>query len=40
MNRRAKIQLHLSETVEGLSVVAITYYASQLVNTSQGAQST
>lgn len=32
MNRRAKIQLHLQETVEGLSVVAITYYASQLVN--------
>ncbi|MER2555063.1 MAG: DUF3422 domain-containing protein, partial [Thauera sp.] len=32
MNRRARIQLHLQETVEGLSVVAITYYASQLVN--------
>ncbi|MDD3354781.1 DUF3422 domain-containing protein [Zoogloea sp.] len=32
MNRRAKLQLHLQETVEGLSVVAITYYASQLVN--------
>ncbi|MDX5409234.1 MAG: DUF3422 domain-containing protein [Thauera sp.] len=32
MNRRAKIQLHLQETVEGLSEVAITYYASQLVN--------
>ena len=32
MNRRAKIQLHLQETVEGLSVVAITYYASQLVH--------
>ena len=32
MNRRAKIQLRLQETVEGLSVVAITYYASQLVN--------
>ena len=32
MNRRAKIQLHLQETVEGLSIVAITYYASQLVN--------
>ena len=26
-----QIQLHLQETVEGLSVVAITYYASQLV---------
>lgn len=32
MNRRAKTQLRLQETVEGLSVVAITYYASQLVN--------
>lgn len=32
MNRRAKIQLRLQETVEGLSVVAITYYASQLVH--------
>lgn len=32
MNRRAKIQLRLQETVEGLSVVAITYYGSQLVN--------
>ena len=32
MNRRAKIQLRLQETVEGLSVVAITYYASQLVS--------
>ena len=31
MNRRAKLQLHLQQTVEGLSVVAITYYASQLV---------
>ena len=31
MNRRAKLQLRLQETVEGLSVVAITYYASQLV---------
>ena len=39
MNRRAKIQLHLQETVEGLSVVAITYYASQLVNyMSKGAK--
>lgn len=39
MNRRAKIQLHLQETVEGLSVVAITYYGSQLVNyVSQGLQ--
>ena len=32
MNRRARIQLRLQETVEGLSVVAITYYASQLVS--------
>lgn len=32
MNRRAKVQLRLQETVEGLSVVAITYYGSQLVN--------
>jgi len=32
MNKRAKLQLRLQETVEGLSVVAITYYASQLVS--------
>ncbi len=32
MNRRAKVQLRLQETVEGLSVVAITYYGSQLVS--------
>ncbi len=32
MNRRAKLQLRLQETVEGLSIVAITYYGSQLVN--------
>lgn len=32
MNRRAKLQLRLQETVEGLSVVAITYYASQIVH--------
>jgi uncharacterized membrane-anchored protein len=31
MNQRAKLQLRLQETVEGLSIVAITYYASQLV---------
>ena len=31
MNRRAKLQMRLQETVEGLSIVAITYYASQLV---------
>ncbi|THF60650.1 DUF3422 family protein [Pseudothauera rhizosphaerae] len=39
MNRRARLQLRLQETVEGLSVVAITYYASQLVNyLSKGAK--
>lgn len=32
MNQRTRQQLHLQETVEGLSVVAITYYASQLVH--------
>ena len=31
MNRRAKVQLRLQETVEGLSIAAITYYSSQLV---------
>jgi uncharacterized membrane-anchored protein len=31
MNKRARLQLRLQETVEGLSVVAITYYGSQLV---------
>jgi uncharacterized membrane-anchored protein len=31
MNRRAKLQLHLQETVEGLSVVAISYYLLGLV---------
>ncbi len=31
MNRRAKLQLRLQETVEGLSVVAISYYALGLV---------
>ena len=29
MNNRAKLQLRLQETVEGLSVVAITYYGSR-----------
>jgi uncharacterized membrane-anchored protein len=39
MNRRAQLQLRLQETVEGLSIVAITYYASQLVNyVSKGAK--
>lgn len=32
MNNRAKLQLRLQATVEGLSVVAITYYGSQLVH--------
>ncbi|WP_374340748.1 DUF3422 family protein [Methyloversatilis sp.] len=31
MNSRARLQLRLQETVEGLSIVAITYYASQLI---------
>ena len=31
MNSRAKLQLRLQETVEGLSVVVLTYYSSQLV---------
>jgi len=31
MNHRARLQLRLQQTVEGLSVVAITYYGSQLV---------
>jgi uncharacterized membrane-anchored protein len=32
MNHRVKLQLHLQRTVEGLSIVAITYYGSQLVH--------
>lgn len=31
MNRRAKLQLRLQQTVEGLSVLAMTYYAAGLV---------
>ncbi|MFO8154643.1 MAG: DUF3422 family protein, partial [Thiohalospira sp.] len=31
MNRRAHLQLRLQETVEGLSVVVISYYLSSLV---------
>ena len=31
MNNRAKMQLRLQQTVEGLSIAAITYYGSQLV---------
>ncbi len=32
MNRRAKLQLRLQETVEGLSIVAITYYGVSLIH--------
>ena len=32
MNRRATLQLRLQETVEGLSVVAISYYTIGLVS--------
>ncbi len=32
MDRRARLQLRLQETVEGLSVAAITYYAVSLIN--------
>lgn len=32
MNHRVKLQLHLQKTVEGLSIVAITYYGSQLAH--------
>jgi uncharacterized membrane-anchored protein len=31
MNRRAKMQLHLQQTVEGLSIAAVTYYAVGLI---------
>ena len=31
MNRRARLQLRLQQTVEGLSIAAITYYLSSLV---------
>ena len=31
MNRRAKLQLRLQQTVEGLSVAAVTYYGAGLV---------
>lgn len=31
MNRRSELQLHLQQTVEGLSVAAITYYAVSLI---------
>lgn len=32
MNQRARLQLRLQQTVEGLSVVVLTYYGSQLVH--------
>ncbi len=32
MNQRAKLQLRLQQTVEGLSVVAISYYALGIIN--------
>lgn len=39
MNNRARVQLRLQETVEGLSIAAITYYGSQLVQyLSKGAK--
>ena len=31
MNRRAKLQLRLQQTVEGLSVAAIVYYVAGLI---------
>jgi uncharacterized membrane-anchored protein len=31
MNRRAKLQIRLQQTVEGLSVAAITYYVVGLI---------
>jgi uncharacterized membrane-anchored protein len=31
MNRRARLQLRLQETVEGLSIAAISYYAVGLI---------
>lgn len=40
MNQRARLQMRLQETVEGLSVVAITYYGSQLVHHLAEAAST
>ena len=40
MNRRAKMQLRLQQTVEGLSVAAITYYMVSLVGyLAKGAQA-
>ena len=31
MERRAAMQLHLQQTVEGLSIAAITYYSAGLI---------
>lgn len=40
MNQRSHLQLRLQETVEGLSIVAITYYGSQLVHyLAEGAET-
>src|SRR3546814_18423991 len=39
MNRRARLQLRLQETVEGLSVVAISYYVVGLVGYAAKARS-
>jgi uncharacterized membrane-anchored protein len=40
MNRRAKLQLRLQQTVEGLSVAAVTYYVVGLVGyAATGAKS-
>lgn len=40
MNRRARLQLRLQQTVEGLSVAAVSYYVVGLVNyLAKGAQS-
>src|SRR3546814_13120007 len=40
MNRRVRLQLRLQQTVEGLSVAAITYYLASLVGyLAQGAKA-
>jgi uncharacterized membrane-anchored protein len=41
LNRRAELQLRLQETVEGLSVAALTYYVVGLVGyAAKGAEAT
>ncbi|HQU03065.1 MAG TPA: DUF3422 family protein, partial [Acetobacteraceae bacterium] len=41
MNQRADLQLRLQQTVEGLSVAAITYYITGLIGyVARGAQAT